>query len=116
MYRLRRALFGAAALAAACSSGPADDSAVSVGTAVLFEGARLIPGDGAAPIEQAAFVVDGGMITQLGSGQLDVPADVTRVDLTRVDRLELALDDVARDGGAGQQPLAGTWLNFDEGA
>ena len=82
MYRLRIALFGVAALAAACSSGPADDSAAPVGTAVLFEGAILIPGDGSPPVEQAAFVVDGGMITQLGTvGQLDVPADVARVDL-----------------------------------
>ena len=83
MYRPRLALFGVAALAAACSGGPADDSVAPVGTAVLFEGARLIPGDGSAPIEQAAFVVDSGMITQLGSaGQLDVPAGVTHVDLT----------------------------------
>ena len=82
MYRLRIALFGVAALAAACSSGPADDSAASASTAVLFEGALLIPGDGSPPVEQAAFVVDGGMITQLGTvGQLDVPADVARVDL-----------------------------------
>jgi len=82
----RVALFGVAALAAACSSGPADTSSssstASVSTGVLFEGAGLIPGDRSAPLEQAAFVVDGGMITRIGTvGQLDAPAGVARVEL-----------------------------------
>ena len=28
--------------------------------AALYEGARLIPGDGTAPVENAAFIVEGG--------------------------------------------------------
>ena len=32
----------------------------------VFEGARVIVGDGRAPIENATFVVDGGRITQVG--------------------------------------------------
>jgi imidazolonepropionase-like amidohydrolase len=52
-------------------------------TVTVFEGARLIVGDGAAPIENAAFVVANGRFTQVGRrGQLNVPAGATRVDLT----------------------------------
>jgi len=54
------------------------------GTGVtVFEGARLIAGDGAAPIENSAFVVTNNRFTQVGRrGQLKVPAGATRVDLT----------------------------------
>jgi imidazolonepropionase-like amidohydrolase len=50
--------------------------------AQLFEGARLIVGDGAA-IEDSAFVVENGKFTQVGKrGQLRVPAGAKRIDLT----------------------------------
>jgi imidazolonepropionase-like amidohydrolase len=49
----------------------------------VFEGARLILGDGAAPIENGAFVVANNRFTQVGRrGQLNVPPGATRVDLT----------------------------------
>src|SRR5438093_8226091 len=49
----------------------------------VFEGARLIVGDGSAPIENAAFIVQNNRITQVGrKGQLNVPAGAARVDLT----------------------------------
>jgi imidazolonepropionase-like amidohydrolase len=48
------------------------------GTVTVFEGARLIVGDGRAPIENATFVVDGGRFTQIGGA---VPAGARRVDL-----------------------------------
>ncbi|MEA2990399.1 MAG: hypothetical protein QOG83_3110 [Alphaproteobacteria bacterium] len=49
----------------------------------LFEGARLIDGNGGAPIEDSAFVVEGNRFTQVGrKGQLSVPAGAARVDLT----------------------------------
>lgn len=87
MYRPLIACFGMVALTAACSSGPADVSSnvstASPSTAVLFEGARLIPGDGSAPVEQAAFVVDDGMITWMGAiGQFEAPSGTARIDLT----------------------------------
>ena len=51
-------------------------------TATLFESARLITGDGGAPIEDAAFLVEGGRITQVGRrGQVTAPAGAARVDL-----------------------------------
>jgi imidazolonepropionase-like amidohydrolase len=52
------------------------------GTVAVYEGARLIVGDGTAPIENASFVVDGARITQVGrTGGLKVPAGATRVNL-----------------------------------
>src|SRR5436190_4118080 len=51
-------------------------------TATLFEGARLITGDGSAPIEDAAFLIEGNRITQVGRrGQVTAPAGATRVNL-----------------------------------
>src|SRR4051812_43427459 len=50
---------------------------------VLYEGARLIPGDGGAAIEESAFLVDGGAITRVGrKGELSVAGGVKRVDLS----------------------------------
>jgi imidazolonepropionase-like amidohydrolase len=50
---------------------------------VLFEGARLIAGDGRAPIENAAFLVEGGRFTRVGrKGEIPLPAGAGRVDLT----------------------------------
>ena len=50
---------------------------------VLYEGARLIVGDGSAPIEGGAFVVQNGRITAVGrKGSINAPAGATRVDLT----------------------------------
>jgi imidazolonepropionase-like amidohydrolase len=52
-------------------------------TAVLYEGGRLIVGDGSAAIESGAFVVQNGRITALGrKGAVTAPAGATRVDLT----------------------------------
>jgi hypothetical protein len=48
----------------------------------LFEGARVIPGDGSAAIENAAFLVEGGVITRIGRrGEIAAPAAAIRVDL-----------------------------------
>jgi imidazolonepropionase-like amidohydrolase len=52
------------------------------GGLTAFEGARVIVGDGNAPIENAAFIVDGTRFTQVGSAaQVRVPANARRVDL-----------------------------------
>jgi imidazolonepropionase-like amidohydrolase len=49
---------------------------------IAFEGARVIIGDGRAPIENATFVVTGNRITAVGrAGQVTVPAGATRVNL-----------------------------------
>ena len=49
----------------------------------VFEGARVIVGDGSAPVENAAFIVENGRFSAVGrKGQLKVPAGAARVDLT----------------------------------
>ena len=46
-------------------------------------GARLIVGDGSAPIEGSAFLVENGRFTQVGrKGEVQAPAGAARVDLT----------------------------------
>src|SRR2546422_5721958 len=51
--------------------------------ATLYEGARLIPGDGKPAIERSAFIVENGTITRLGrQGDVTPPAGAARVDLT----------------------------------
>jgi imidazolonepropionase-like amidohydrolase len=53
------------------------------GGAALYDGARLIVGDGSAPIESGAFAVENGRITAVGrTGALTPPAGAARVDLT----------------------------------
>ncbi len=48
----------------------------------VFEGARVIVGDGRAPIENATIVVDGARIAQVGrAADLKVPAGAARVSL-----------------------------------
>jgi len=49
----------------------------------VFEGARVIVGDGRAPIENATIVVNGGKIAQVGrAADVKAPAGATRVSLT----------------------------------
>jgi len=56
---------------------------VSAQAATVFEGARLIIGTAAAPIERSAFVVQGRRITAVGrAGDIQVPANAIHVDLT----------------------------------
>jgi imidazolonepropionase-like amidohydrolase len=49
---------------------------------ILFEGARIIPGDGSAAIENAALLVEGGAIARIGrTGEIAAPAGAARIDL-----------------------------------
>jgi imidazolonepropionase-like amidohydrolase len=55
----------------------------AAGRATVFEGARLIDGNGGAPIENAAFIVENGRFARVGrAGQLQAPQGAARVDLT----------------------------------
>ncbi len=66
----------------ACSALVTEQPPPATGVTV-FEGARLIAGDGGAPIENAAFIVEDTHFVQVGkSGELKVPAGAARVDLT----------------------------------
>ncbi len=64
-------------LIAGCTGSDAGGEAVTV-----FEGARLIVGDGSPAIEDAVFVVEGGRFTQAGPrSDVQIPDGATRVDL-----------------------------------
>ena len=62
-------------------------------SAVVFEGARLIVGDGSPPIENAALVVDGSRLVQVGSAaELDEWAGAKRVDLAGMTVMPAIID------------------------
>lgn len=85
-HRLRLLAVGlSAAVFAACSSQVDSQTAqVPALTGVtVFEGARLIAGDGNAPIENSAFIVENNRFTAVGrKGGIAVSAGAARVDLT----------------------------------
>ncbi len=68
---------GSAFLLSACAGG--SDAGANV---VAYEGARVIPGDGSGPIDDAVFLVENGRFTAVGPrSEVDVPSGATRVDL-----------------------------------
>jgi imidazolonepropionase-like amidohydrolase len=68
--------FGLVFAAAACATDP------PVSDAVLFEGARLVIGDGSL-IEQGALLIEGARIVSVGRlGEVSAPPGATRVDVT----------------------------------
>ena len=68
---------------AACAAPPASQPPAAPGSATLFEGARLITGDEAPPIEDSAFLVQDGKFISVGRrGEVQAPEGVARVDLT----------------------------------
>ena len=68
-------------LAAACSSPP--EVAPEPSTATVYEGARVIVGDGSDPIENATVVVDEGRFVAVGAaGEVETPEGAAQVDLT----------------------------------
>src|SRR5262245_33131018 len=86
MRRDQRAVCGLSvvlvAAIAGCSSQDAGQAPQASAVAV-FEGARLIDGNGGAPVENSAFIVENKRVTAVGrKGELTVPPGATRVDLT----------------------------------
>jgi imidazolonepropionase-like amidohydrolase len=62
-------------------------------TVTVFEGARVIIGDGRAPIENAAFIVSGNRITQVGrAADVKVPAGAMRVSLSGKTVMPMIID------------------------
>ncbi len=80
---LRIALVGWLIVTGACSPQPANETGQANGTVTVFEGARLIVGDGSPPIEDAVFLVEGARFSQVGPrGEIEIPAGAVTVDLT----------------------------------
>ncbi len=64
------------------------------GAATVFEGARLIIGDGSAPIEDSAFVVVNSRFIAVGRrGELAIPPGAARVDLAGKTVMPALVDD-----------------------
>jgi imidazolonepropionase-like amidohydrolase len=69
--------------AVSCSSPAAQQTSAAALGVTIFEGARLITGDGSAPIESSAFIIENTKFSGVGKkGGLHVPAGATHVDLT----------------------------------
>jgi imidazolonepropionase-like amidohydrolase len=82
--RIRRLapLMSSLAAVALVACSPADPPGVN-GNALWFEGGRLIIGDGTGPIENAAFLIEHGSFTWVGTaGERAPPTGAVRVDLT----------------------------------
>lgn len=74
--------FAVLAAAVACSEPPEPPAPAPASTARLYEGFRLIPGDDSPPVDNAAFLVDDGVIMAIGqAGELGLPPGAARVDL-----------------------------------
>ncbi len=63
-------------LIGACSTQTDSPALPGSGSSTLFEGARLIAGDGTAPVENSAFLVQENVFVSVGRmGDIDVPDD-----------------------------------------
>src|SRR5437867_1487439 len=83
MMRKTLAFTAVLAVVAAYSVLPIQTQSRSSTPVVLYEGGRLIPGDGSKPIESSAMLVENGMITRIGAkGSVSAPRAALRVDLT----------------------------------
>jgi imidazolonepropionase-like amidohydrolase len=81
--------------------------------AMLFEGARLIAGDGRPPIESSAFLVENNTFTTVGrKGEVRAPAGATRVDLTGKTVIPALVDPHNHIGYTNQKTGASSKDNF----
>src|SRR5881396_3847401 len=74
MHRMRLLVLAAVAAMSAAILAQAP-------TVTVFEGARVIIGDGRAPIENATFIVSGNRFTQVGRAGVKLPEGAMRVNL-----------------------------------
>jgi imidazolonepropionase-like amidohydrolase len=87
-------LAAAVGLLLAASAAPVHSQAPAPAGTTLFEGARLIIGDGSAAIENSAFIVLNNQFAQIGRrGQLQVPPGAAHVDLTGKTVMPALVDD-----------------------
>jgi len=88
--RLMKTFALAAGVALAALAGSSNSATAQV---TAFEGARVIVGDGRAPIENATILVNGARIQQVGpTASVQVPAGATRVNLAGKTVMPMILD------------------------
>src|SRR5215475_230354 len=88
-------------LAAGCGStaGGAGDQSAGTGNSSFFYGAKMIPGDGSAPIDNANFVVTDGKIMVIGKkGEVTPPKGSAQVDLSGRTLVPVFIDLSAQPG------------------
>jgi imidazolonepropionase-like amidohydrolase len=82
-YRLFGAVMSLSFYVLAFPDGTATQQPATPSGAALYEGALLIPGDGSAPVVNAAFLVQAGAIVHVGArGTITAPAGAVRIDLS----------------------------------
>src|SRR5262249_52449129 len=70
------------ALLALLAFGIASTARPATAQVTVFEGARIIPGDSGAAIENGALLVEGGIITRIGrKGEIALPVGAARIAL-----------------------------------
>ena len=85
---------GGVLLLAVCSLHAGNQTPPAAGAITAFEGARLIVGDGSAPIENAVFLVQNNRFTRIGiKGRLRTPVGAHRVDLSGKTVIPALVDD-----------------------
>jgi hypothetical protein len=93
--------------------GQSGSKSEAIGSAYLFEGARLITGDGSIPVENSAFIVANGKFVQTGKkGELRLPPGATRVDLTGKTVIPGLIDAHAHVGYANYRNWTDGKLNY----
>jgi len=103
-------------LVSACSPSARDTSPQASGGVTLFEGARLIVGDGSAPIERSAFIVRDDSIVQIGrQGDLQAPEGAVRVDLTGKTVMPALVDAHSHLGYTDVKGMTTSAANFTRG-
>src|SRR5262245_47972143 len=86
MYRMKLLILAAVATTSAAIFAQAPPVTV-------FEGARVIIGDGRAPIENASIIVSGNRFTQVGpAGDVKAPAGATRINLNGKTVMPMIID------------------------
>jgi imidazolonepropionase-like amidohydrolase len=80
----------------------------------LYEGARLINGEGGAPVENSAFLVENNRFTRVGRrGEIQAPAGAARVDLTGKTVIPTLIDVHNHIGWTNQKTGVATTTSFN---
>src|SRR5215468_8236428 len=101
MRRHTKTLMGLALMCLAAGCGDTDkvEGNQPTGNTSFFYGARMIPGDGSAPIDNANFLVTDGKITVIGKkGEVTPPKGSAQVDLSGRTLVPVFIDLSAQPG------------------
>ena len=75
------------------AASPQRAEAQAAESVTVFEGARLITGDGSSPIDNATFIVEGTRFTAVGpAGDVSVPDGAERIDLAGMTVIPALID------------------------